>query len=164
MLSNDNCFLTTILVSYQKEVRNINKNALFNKLISFTTSVHQVTHDLTHNIKSDSLTTVQYKILEYIKVSQPVTLSDISDCQHISMPNTSREIKKLKEKNLIEKISNPEDRRKQSIRLSEEGEIMMNEAFSTIELRFLNRIQNVSDKDLEEIDQALDILQKKLFY
>ncbi|MFJ8262792.1 MarR family winged helix-turn-helix transcriptional regulator [Rummeliibacillus sp. NPDC094406] len=142
----------------------MNKNALFNKVIAFTTSVHQVTHDLTHNIKSDSLTTVQYKILEYLKVSQPVTLSEISDCQHISMPNTSREIKKLKEKNLIEKISNPEDRRKQSICLSREGEIMMNEAFATIESRFLNRIQNTTEKDIEEIEQALNILQNKLFH
>ncbi len=156
--------MITILISYQKGVRIINKNELFNKVIVFTTSVHRVTHDLTYNIKSHSLTTLQYKILEYIKVSQPVTLSDISECQHISMPNTSREIKKLKEKNLIKKISISEDRRKQSIYLSEEGEAMMDEAFEIIKSRFLDRIQNTSEKDLEEIRQALEILQKKLFH
>lgn len=40
----------------------------------------------------------------------------------------------------------------------------MNKAFSSIESRFLNRIQNASKEDLEDIDRALDILQTKLFY
>jgi DNA-binding MarR family transcriptional regulator len=142
----------------------MDKKALFYKCVSFTTSVHRVTHELTKNTKSDSVTPVQYNILEYIAVSQPVTPSEISDCQHISMPNTSRELKKLSEKNLIEKSSDTEDRRKQYIRLSEDGETMMNESFACVEFRFLDRIQNASKEDLEAINHALDILQKKLFY
>jgi len=142
----------------------MDKKALFYKCVSFTTSVHRVTHELTKNTKSDSVTPVQYNILEYIAVSQPVTPSEISDCQHISMPNTSRELKKLSEKNLIEKSSDTEDRRKQYIRLSEDGETMMNEFFACVEFRFLDRIQNASNEDLDAINQALDILQKKLFY
>ncbi|KAA0965046.1 MarR family transcriptional regulator [Sporosarcina sp. ANT_H38] len=142
----------------------MDKKALFYKCVSFTTSVHRVTHELTKNTKSDSITPVQYNILEYIAVSQPVTPSEISDCQHISMPNTSRELKKLSEKNLIQKSSDTEDRRKQYIRLSENGETMMNESFASVEFRFLNRIQNASDEDLEAINHALDILQTKLYY
>ncbi|TQR20830.1 MarR family winged helix-turn-helix transcriptional regulator [Psychrobacillus vulpis] len=137
---------------------------LFNKCIALLTSVHRVTHELTQNAKSDSITPVQYKILEYITVSQPVTPSEISDCQNMSMPNTSRELKKLSEKKLIEKLSDTEDRRKQYIRLSKDGEILMKEAFTTIESRFQDRIQNASKEDLQEIDRALDILQTKLFY
>lgn len=143
----------------------MDKYALFNKWVSFTASVHSVTHELTKEAKSDSITPVQYNILESITVSQkPITPSEISDCQHLSMPNTSREIKKLSEKNLIEKLSDTKDRRKQYIRLSKEGEAMMNETFKLVESRFLNRIQNASEEDLEEIDHALDVLQSKLFY
>ncbi|ETT86196.1 MarR family transcriptional regulator [Viridibacillus sp. FSL R5-0477] len=143
----------------------MDKNALFNKWVSFTTSVHSVTHELTKGAKSDSITPVQYNILESITVSQkPVTPSEISDCQHLSMPNTSRELKKLSEKNLIEKLSDTKDRRKQYIRLSKDGEAMMNETFKLVESRFLNRIIHASEEDLEDIDRALDILQSKLFY
>ncbi|KON70839.1 MarR family winged helix-turn-helix transcriptional regulator [Peribacillus butanolivorans] len=142
----------------------MDKKALFDKWVSFTTSVHQVTHELTQNAKSDSITPVQYNILEYITVSQPVTPSEISDCQHISMPNTSRELKKLSEKDLIEKLSDTEDRRKQYIRLSKEGETMMNEAFAIVESRFQSRIRNASKEDIEDIERAMDILQTKLFY
>lgn len=136
----------------------------FHKFVAFLTAVHQVTHEVTKDVKSDDLTPVQFSILEYIAVSQPVTLSQISDCQHMSMPNTSREIKKLSEKNLCEKFAVAEDRRKQFVRLSREGEAMMNEAFTRIEARFLQRIKDASEEELEEIDRALDVLHTKVFY
>ncbi|MCA0756314.1 MarR family transcriptional regulator [Paenibacillus sp. N4] len=142
----------------------MDKKALFHKLVSFTSSVHRVTNELTLNAKPDSVTQVQYKILEYITVNQPVTPSDISDCQNMSMPNTSRELKKLSEYGFIEKMNDTEDRRKQYIRLSKAGEIVMEEAFAMIESRFLNRVQKASEEDLEDIERALDILQTKLFH
>ncbi|MBP1989872.1 MarR family winged helix-turn-helix transcriptional regulator [Paenibacillus eucommiae] len=142
----------------------MNKSDFFHKIVAFTNSVHQVTHEFAKNVKSDAITPVQYSILEYLAVSQPVTLSQISDCQHMSMPNTSRELKKLSEKHLCEKFEVAEDRRKQYIRLSKAGETMMNEAFKSIEGRFLQRLEGVSEKELEEIEHALDILHSKLFY
>jgi MarR family transcriptional regulator, teicoplanin-associated locus regulator len=142
----------------------VDKKAFFHKFVAFTTAVHQVTHEMTKDVKTDSITPVQYSILEYLAVSQPVTLSQISDCQHMSMPNTSRELKKLSEKNLCEKFAVSEDRRKQFIRLSPEGEAMMNQAFNSIEIRFLQRIKDASEEELEEIDRALDVLQSKVFY
>ena len=142
----------------------MDKNALFYKLVSFTSSVHQVTQELTKNAKSDSISQAQYNILEYISVSQPVTPSEVSDCQNMSMPNTSRELSKLSKKNLVEKINDTEDRRKQYIRLSNDGKTMMNEAFATIESRFLKRIENASIEDLNDIEHALEVLQTKLFY
>lgn len=141
----------------------MDKNALFNQFVTFTANVHQVTSDLTQNINTDAITPVQYKILEYLKVSQPVTITEISDCHHMSLPNTSRELKKLQEKQLIEKISDSEDRRKYYVRLSKDGEQLMNEAFALIEARFQQLIQHVSEEDLTEIQRALNILQQTVF-
>lgn len=140
------------------------QEAYFQQFLTFITSVHEVTYDLTKDIKPDDITPVQYSILEYIAVSQPVTLSQISECKHISMPNTSRELKKLTEKNLCEKFDVAEDRRKQFIRLSEAGQMMMNEAFQQIGSRFLSRLKDTSPEELEEINRALHVLQSKVFY
>ncbi|MFD0677797.1 MULTISPECIES: MarR family winged helix-turn-helix transcriptional regulator [unclassified Paenibacillus] len=142
----------------------MDKKAFFQKFVSFTTAVLQVKHELTKDIKSDAITPVQYNILEYIAVSQPVTLSEISDCQHMSMPNTSRELKKLTEKNLCEKVAVTEDRRKQYIRLSEGGQAIMDEAFKRIEARFLQQMKDASAEDLQEIEKALDVLNSKVFH
>ncbi|MGN7762359.1 MarR family winged helix-turn-helix transcriptional regulator [Paenibacillus sp. 22594] len=142
----------------------MDNNSLFQKFVAFTTSVHQITSDISKDVKSESLTPLQYKILEYIAVSQPVTLSEISDCMHMSMPNTSRELKKLGEKQLCDKITDPADRRKQGITLSAAGEAMMNEAFQHIAVRFAERMGSVTDEERKEIERALDLLQQKVFY
>jgi DNA-binding MarR family transcriptional regulator len=142
----------------------MDKSTLFNKIVLFSASVSRVTHELTKDVKSDSITEVQYKILENILVSQPVTPSEINDCMHMSMPNTSRELSKLSNKNLIEKISDSKDKRKQYIRLSQDGEALMKEAFASIESRFLERIQNATLEDLKDIERSIEVLQTKLFY
>jgi DNA-binding MarR family transcriptional regulator len=142
----------------------MDKKELFYKLVSFTTSVHRVTNELTKNAKPNSISQVQYNILEFIAVSQPVTPSEINDCLNMSISNTSRELSKLSEKKLIEKINDNKDKRKQYIHLSQDGEILMKEVFGTIEARFLNRIQNTSEEDLKEIERAIDTLQEKLFH
>ncbi len=132
----------------------MNKHELFTKFVSFTTSVHQLTHELTQNVKSDSITTTQYKILEYITVSGPTTPSDISECLYISMPNLSRELKKLSDNHFIIKSIDPTDRRKQSISLSSDGELLMNNAFASIEEQFLPKIQHLTEQELHEVEQA----------
>ena len=142
----------------------MDKNAIFQKFVSFTAAVHQISNDMTKDVKSDDITTLQYKILEYIAVSQSATLSDISECMNMSMPNTSREVRKLVEKQLCEKIVDDKDRRKQFIRLSAKGEEMMNDVFRRIETRFVERLQNVSDDELKEIERALDLIHAKVFY
>ncbi|SYX87105.1 MarR family winged helix-turn-helix transcriptional regulator [Paenibacillus alvei] len=141
----------------------MDKKALFHQFVSFTTSVHEVTHELTRDIKPEDITPVQYRILEYIAVSQPVTISQISDCMHMSMPNTSRELKKITEKDLCEKLESTDDRRKQMIQLSEAGQAMMDEAFGRISERFFERIKNSSEEDLKDIQRALEILQSHVF-
>ncbi|MEK4513453.1 MarR family transcriptional regulator [Paenibacillus anaericanus] len=142
----------------------MDKNYIFQKFVAFTAAVHQVTSEITKDVKSEAITPVQYKILEYIAVSQPVTISEISECMLMSMPNTSRELRKLNEKQLCEKITDNEDRRKQFIRLSEKGEDMMNEVFAHVKSRFDERIKDISEKELKEIEQALDLLHRKVFY
>lgn len=142
----------------------MDKKAMFNKFVAFTAAVHQISNEMTKDVKSVAVTTVQYKILEYLAVSQPATLSDISECMHMSMPNTSRELRKLGEKQLCEKITDAEDRRKQFIRLSARGEAMMNEIFERIESRFDERLQHISEEELKEIEHALDLLHAKVFY
>ncbi|MEC0226692.1 MarR family winged helix-turn-helix transcriptional regulator [Paenibacillus alba] len=142
----------------------MDNKAFFHKLVLFTAGVLQVKHDFTKDVKPDTITPVQYGILEYLAVSQPVTLSQISDCQHMSMPNTSREMKKLTEKKLCEKTIDPNDQRKHYIRLSPEGQAMMNNAFQIVEARFLERVQAATEEEREAIERALDVLHSKVFY
>ncbi|WP_369683849.1 MarR family winged helix-turn-helix transcriptional regulator [Salipaludibacillus sp. LMS25] len=142
----------------------LDQTTLFNQFVTFTTAVHRVTHDITKNVKADHITPLQYNILEYLYVSQPVTPTDISECHDLSMPNTSRELKKLTEKWLIEKVEDPLDRRKRYVQLSSEGKSMMKDAFDVVEAHFQKRIKDATDDDLHDIEKAIITLQNKLFY
>jgi DNA-binding MarR family transcriptional regulator len=134
------------------------------EFVDFIISVHQITDELSKDIKPQDLTPIQFRMLQYIGTNQPLTLSRLSDCLQMSMPNTSRELKKLGEKNLCEKFTAVEDRRKQYIRLSKKGETMINEAFTNIEKRLLDRLQDTSKQELTEIRQALKVLHSKVFH
>lgn len=138
------------------------RETLFKKMIAFITSIHQVKHELTKDAKPSSITQGQYNILELITVNQPISPSEISDCLNLSKSNTSRELSKLSEKNLIYKGNDVKDQRKQFIHLSKEGEYLMNEAFELIKSRFSRRLKHLSKADLDEIEQAMQTLNEKL--
>jgi len=139
------------------------KKALFYEMVSFLTSVHETMYTITKELPLGDITRVQYGMLEYIAVAQPVTLSEISDCKHISMPNTSRELKKLTDKGMCEKSEAEGDKRKQYIRLSPKGQTFMDAAFAHMEKKFLERIGPVSGEELEQIAEAMAVLRTKVF-
>ncbi len=138
-------------------------DALFQKFVAFTAAVHEVSHELTRGVKNEDVTPVQYKILEYMMVSQPVTPSEIADCVDLSLPNTSRELRKLMEKGLCEKATDDADRRRQLFRLSEEGQAMMGRIFGQAQQGFEQRIAGLTEPELQELERALELLQKKVF-
>ncbi|WP_332650853.1 MarR family winged helix-turn-helix transcriptional regulator [Lysinibacillus sp. 54212] len=142
----------------------MDKNNLFQQFVSFSAAVYDVTHAIKKQTMPKHITPVQYNILEYIFVSPPVTASDICDCLHMSMPNISRELKKLQDKQYIEKRISPADRRKQTIHLTTEGQAIMQSTFERIEVLFQQRIGNASEEELRNMRQAIQLLQSKLFY
>lgn len=142
----------------------LNEKQLFQRFVTFTASVHQLKHALTNDLRPSDLTPIQYNILEYISINQPVIPSDISECQQISMPNTSRELRKLMEKNFINKYADEKDRRKQYIVLSSEGKRVMDAVFHEIEGKWKKRIHSLSDEHIHEINTAMELLQKKVFF
>lgn len=135
---------------------------LFKKFVRFTTAVHEITSEMSKGLHMDTVTPAQYRVLEYIYVSEPVTLSQISECMDMSMPNTSREMKKLTDKGLCEKLIDAADRRKQYIRLSERGRDLMNQAFQVIEARFLEHTKSLSAEERTEVEHALEVLLAKV--
>ncbi|WP_037286556.1 MarR family winged helix-turn-helix transcriptional regulator [Saccharibacillus sacchari] len=136
---------------------------LFQKFVAFTADLHEVSHELTRGVKNEDVTPVQYKILEYMMVSQPVTPSEIADCVDLSLPNTSRELRKLTEKRLCEKATDDVDRRRQLFRLSTDGQAMMGRVFAQAQQGFEQRIAGLTEDELKELEEALELLQKKVF-
>jgi Transcriptional regulators len=141
----------------------VSKDRVFRQMVSHIAASHQLHYDMTKGLPMEDITPLQYEILEFLSVKQPITLSEISECKGISMPNTSRELRKLTEKGLCEKIEDREDRRKQYIRLSDSGMERMAAALEHMRGLFMQRVEQVSDEDLSRIAEALDVLGATIF-
>ncbi len=141
----------------------MDKSALFYRMVTFVAAVHRIQVELGKDINLDGMTPVQYSILEYIAVEQPVTLSGISECMGMSMPNASRELRKLAEMGLCRKYTDEVDRRKQHITLSSAGEERMKSIFTQMESRLMNRMDDISPSEMEAIVKAMDTLQSLVF-
>ncbi|MDG3043168.1 MarR family transcriptional regulator [Bacillus sp. B6(2022)] len=76
----------------------------FKEFVAFASTFSELKHAMMNKVKPSDLTTLQYLILEQLAVSEPLTPSEIADCQHMSLPNVSRELKNFTKNNsLIDK-------------------------------------------------------------
>lgn len=80
----------------------------------------------------------------------------------MSLPNTSREIKKLTERGFVYKYTDKKDRRKTYIQLTDTGTNLMNSVSTCMEERFSNSISNLSDAELKKIEASLECMSSLL--
>jgi len=163
MLSIDNYLFTTINPSRRRRFYMVSKETVFQQTVTLITSAHQLHYDMTKNMPIQELTPLQYEILEFLAVEQPLMVSQISECKGISMPNMSREIRKLTEKGLCEKFGDAEDRRKQYVRLTKSGEERMAEAFQHMRNLFNHKLDNIPETELSKIFEAMKLLESTIF-
>jgi DNA-binding MarR family transcriptional regulator len=142
----------------------MNKNLFFQTIISFIGNVHANTHSLMKDARSNEITPQQHSILEYVFFSKAVTTSQVADCLNISLPNASRELKKLSKLELIAKETDKKDRRKTTISLSEQGQNLMLHTFERIQKNFWEQAGQLSENEMQLIISSMNVLGKKVFF
>jgi DNA-binding MarR family transcriptional regulator len=142
----------------------MNRNLFFQTVISFIGNVHASTHSLMKDARSNEITPQQHSILEYIFFSKAVTTSQVADCLNISVPNASRELKKLSRLELIVKETDEKDRRKTTISLSEAGQDLMLRTFERIQKNFWEQAGQLSEDEMKIIISSMNVLGKKVFF
>ncbi len=133
-------------------------------LFDFFGESNRVLFELQDGTRPKELTTIQYNIVEYLFFKKGVTLSDVSACMYLSMPNASREVKKLADKGYVVKRQDKEDKRKYTILLSDEGRKLMNETFGKIFYKSNERYKYLSDDEKVQVIKAMLLLKEKLFF
>ncbi|MGG0614725.1 MarR family winged helix-turn-helix transcriptional regulator [Bacillus sp. FSL M7-0307] len=135
----------------------------FKEFVAFASTFSELKHAMMSKIKPSDLTTLQYLILEQLAVSEPLTPSEIADCQHMSLPNVSRELKKLHEKQFIDRQEDKDDKRKHVIMLSKKGRACMDKAFQQIESMLMDSLSSSDQNQMDDIVQALRLLNQTIF-
>jgi len=131
-------------------------------LEKFGFGFNKLSYELLDEIKPEGITSVQFTILQYLSGGDSITLSQISCCLGMSVPNTSREVKKLFEKSLIQKIPDEHDKRASLISLSPTGAELMNTAFTRLKKNIAVKYAHLESGEIDEAVEALALLSEKL--
>jgi len=123
---------------------------------------NKLSYELLEEIKPEGITSVQFKILQYLSDGECITLSRISCCLGMSIPNTSREVKKLFEKTLIQKKPDEHDKRVSFITMSPTGAELMNAAFARLKKNISAKYAHLESGEIDEVIKALALISEKL--
>lgn len=133
-------------------------------LFNFFGETSRTIFEIQHGVRPEGLSPLQYNILEYVYFKHQTTISEISKCHYLSMPNASREVRKLIEKGMLRKTTDSRDRRSQLISLDEAGEFLMTQVVGKM-IEVANKRYKKIDADKEEdILRAMRLLGDHLFF
>lgn len=91
-----------------------------------------------------------------------VKISDLSEMIHSTKPATSKMLNILEEKGYIERIADKKDRRVVYVRLSNEGEKIITDAFKQMYEFADNTISRMGESDAKELIRLMNVFLKSL--
>ena len=94
---------------------------LFADFARLIADIHNLEDHLMQEISTPGLTDLQHRLMQVVYFDGRRTLGEISHCLGSNLPNTSREVKKLVGKGLLEKSPSPDDGRSVLVGMTEEG-------------------------------------------
>lgn len=112
-------------------------------------------HKLMENTKPDNLTNIHYKIMEYLYFNDGTDISSLADCLYLSLPNTSREIKKLIASDYVYKSVDPQDKRRFFIHLSDSGKTIIHDVLEKAMVNATKMYAHLDAKAQEELTQCI---------
>ncbi|HEY7584751.1 MAG TPA: MarR family transcriptional regulator [Acidimicrobiia bacterium] len=90
----------------------------------------------------------------------PMPLNEIAASEHLSAPAVTKTITRMEDAGLIDRLTDPTDRRVSLVTLSKKGRALVDQIRSRRNAFLLLRLQDLSPADLEAIEQALPILER----
>jgi len=141
----------------------MNKDLIFTRTAAFISDLHDLESSLTNSTDKGALTPLQHNILQILYFSNPKTLSALSECMNMNMPNTSREVKKLVLLELIIKSPSPDDKRIVELTLTEAGQQIIEYGLNKMKIEFFKNSGNWTEERTKKYLESLTVLEQELF-
>lgn len=127
-------------------------------------SIRQIIHNVSSHSrtlsKESGLTVPQLLCLRAIEVAGPgaLNVAGLAETVHISRPTVSGIIDRLVRAGLIERVRDPDDRRKVRLSLTDVGEARVQDTPMPLQDRFLRRLARLGEDEQERLLSALEQL------
>lgn len=116
-----------------------------------------LTANTTKILKPYGISPQQYNVLRILKGQSPkaISVSNIMERMIDKMSNTSRLVEKLRQKELIERVTCEKDRRQVDVKITKKGLALLEKV--SVEMNAFKTISdNLSEKDAQTINKLLD--------
>ncbi len=90
----------------------------------------------------------------------PLPLNEIAASEHLSAPSVTKTVTRMEEAGLIDRLTDPTDRRVSLVTLSKKGRALLDQIRSRRNAFLLLRLRELSSSELETVEQALPILER----
>jgi DNA-binding MarR family transcriptional regulator len=141
----------------------MDQDIIFKRTAAFISDLHNLESSLSGSTGKGTLTPLQQNLLRILYFSNPKTLSSLSECMNMNMPNTSREVKKLAQQELIVKSQSPDDKRIIELSLAEKGNKIVEFWLEKMKTAFFQNSGSWDDARSRCFLDSLSVLEKELF-
>jgi DNA-binding MarR family transcriptional regulator len=121
-------------------------------------SITRLARQLRQTSDSD-LSPTQGSVLATIGTSGPLTLGELAELERVAGPTITKVIGLLHEKGLVDKITDPADRRFVRVQLTAEGEALLERTRARKTAWLARQLQDLSPEEIEQLVAATDVLE-----
>ncbi len=116
--------------------------------------------DINRQLKEDDITFSQLIVLSYLKAhtQEKVTQKELSEALHIKHPTTIGLLKRLEEKEMVQVIIDPDNRKFRNIILTKKGNDLMESSNKHRDFIDRSLTNGMSAKEISELRRLLDKL------
>lgn len=141
----------------------MNKDILFNRTAGFIAKVYDFEAKLSEGKGDSEITHLQLELLKILYFSCCKSISGLSECLNINLPNCSREVKKLSLSGFIQKTVSSSDKRKTELSLTDKGKNKVEKFLFDMRDNFFKHENIWSEDKIKKCIDSIDILEKELF-
>ena len=112
-----------------------------------------------HKLSKFGITTNQFNVLRILNGYYPnsATINELRECMPEKHSDTSRLVERLREKNYLERVIDPDDRRKAKVKITSKGKKLI-EKIENEEENWLDLLRKLSQDEAEKLNELLDKL------
>lgn len=121
-------------------------------------SITRLARQLRQTAESD-LSPTQASVLATVSKAGPLTLGDLAELERVASPTITKVIALLHDKGLVEKITDPTDRRFVRASLTPEGQALLERTRARKTAWLARQLQDLSPDDLERLAAATEVLE-----
>ncbi len=111
-----------------------------------------------HEQRATEISVPQFRALAYINRNAGASLSELAGHIGLTLPSMSKLIDGLVNRNLVQRNSHSEDRRKICLRLTAEGQDELRLAHDHTQAFLAEKLSDLSEDDLKAIFHAMQVL------